>query len=161
MAGTGLLADPVKLTMDDLAQIGEIQVGNNNDLQAAIELTGITGLEWAGGSFETSYLWVWDYNNGLFWWWGPEELTHLSIKAGNNWILYELETPLQAGGFISLESEIYNSKGVAKNISHVTGYTGGYVPVTEISTSVPEPATFILLGLGLLAVPGFKRFMHS
>ena len=41
ISSTGLLADPVKLTMDDLVQIGETQVGNNNSLQDAIKLTGI------------------------------------------------------------------------------------------------------------------------
>ena len=88
MSCTGLFADPVTLTMDDLDQIGELQKGNNNSLSEAIELTGITDLQWAGGSFDTSYLWVWDYNNGIFWWGGKGEVTHLSIKAGNNWILY-------------------------------------------------------------------------
>jgi PEP-CTERM motif len=157
----GLFADPVTLTMDDLVQIGETQGGNNNSLDAAIALTGINDLEWGGGYFETSYLWVWDYNNGIFWWWGKEDVTHLSIKAGNQWILYELETPLQQGGFIALESEMFNKKGKPKNISHVTAYTGGVAQVSETGTSVPEPATFFLLGLGLLAVPGIKKVMHS
>lgn len=151
VSSAGLIADPVTLTMGDLEQIGETQQGNNNDLNEAIELTGITGLQWAGGSFDTSYLWVWDYNNGVYWWWGPEEVTHISVKAGNNWILYELETPLQPKGFITLESEIFNKNGVAKDISHVTGYSGG-------NTSVPEPATLVLVGMGLLAIPAYRKF---
>ncbi len=153
MSCTGLFADPVTLTMDDLDQIGELQNGNNNSLSDAIELTGITDLQWAGGFFETSYLWVWDYNNGIFWWGGEGEVTHLSIKAGNNWLFYELEAPLQSGGFIQLESEIFNKKGVAKSISHVTGYRG------VGTTSVPEPAALILVGMGLLAIPGYRKFI--
>ena len=157
----GLFADPVTLTMDDLVQIGDKQKGNNKKLESAIDLTGIYNLEFAGGSFYTSYLVVSDYNNGIFWWGGEEEVTHLSIKAGNNWILYELETPLQQGGFIALESEMFKNNGAVKNIKYVTAYTNGGVPSTRASTSVPEPSTFFLLGLGLLAVPGIKKVMHS
>ena len=157
VSGTGLLASPVTLTMDDLVQIGQKQKGNNNKLDDAVELTGITGLQWAGGSFDTSYLWVWDYNNGVYWWGGTEAVTHISVKAGNSWILYELGTPLQQGGFITLESEIYGKTGGVKEIGHVTGYTGGITPIAETGTSVPEPGTFILMGLGLLAVPGIKK----
>ena len=65
LAGSSLLAGPVTLTMDDLTQIGGIQQGNNNNLGTAITLSGIEDLNWAGGSFDTSYLWVWDYNQGL------------------------------------------------------------------------------------------------
>jgi len=155
LSGITSLADPVTFTMDDLIQIGEEQKGNNNSLDSAIELTGITDLEWAGGSFHTSYLWVWDYNNGIFWWWGPEDVTHLSIKAGNSWILYELPTSLQAGGFIQLESEIFNKKGIPKDISHVTGYRGA------TAESVPEPAALALIGLGLVAVGGYRRYISS
>jgi len=162
---TVVFADPVSLTMEDLSQIGEQQSGNNNSLSDAIEITGLTDLEWAGNSWNTSFLWVWDYNNGIFWWFGDQEVTHISIKAGNAWILYELPNPLQAGDFIQLESEIYNKKGKPKDIAHVTGYYSSSVLSTgapsESVESVSEPGTVLLLGLGLVMIPLFRRRMAS
>lgn len=150
LAGFPLLAEPVVLNMDNLEQIGEMQSHNNNDLQDAITLTGLDDLQFAGGEFNTAYLWVW--NQGEYWWGGSEPLTHLSIKAGNNWILYELDQPMQTGWHIQLTSEIFNKNGKPKDISHVTGY---YSPS---STSVPEPATLLLGGLGLAFLATWRRF---
>ena len=162
---TVAFADPVSLNMEDLVQIGDIQSGNNNSLNDAIKLANLSDLEWAGDSWNTSYLLVWDYNEGIFWWFGPGEVTHISIKAGNSWIMYELPTALQAGDFIQLESEIYNKKGAAKEIGHVTGYYSSSAlsagTASESAESVSEPGTILLLGLGLLMIPLCRRRMAS
>jgi len=165
-----LFADPVTMTMDDLNQIGDTQKGNNNKLGHAIELSGITDLGWVGDSWKDSKLslLVWDTDSGIFCWDGPGELTHISVKAGNNWIMYELDTPLQSGGFISLASEIFDKKGKAKKIVNVTGYYSvSSVPVLADSSpsgpvaSVPEPGTVFLLGIGLFVIPLYRKRLAS
>ena len=161
--GSNLLAD--HYTFDNMVQIGVIQDGNDDEtgvLASALATIPLTYVnKWDGpskpGNWTVSpdYPVVTDdsgYLSATFVWNGSGIITHIVVKASTHWILYSLTNPLNQGDSQDIvQSQITNDKGKPQAISHITGLSDG-------TTSVPEPATLMLLGIGLVAVPLTKKF---
>ncbi|MFH1965884.1 MAG: PEP-CTERM sorting domain-containing protein, partial [Acidobacteriota bacterium] len=152
--GSNLLADHFMFI--NMVQIGGIQSGNDypNNFALVQTLAGTT-LTMAGKSDEAGGGWTspsGQITQGTFVWNGSGVITHISIKAGNFFTLFVLTDPLNpCDSQEVIQSQIRNpTNNDFLAISHITGYTG--------TTSVPEPATLMLLGLGLVAVPLTKKF---
>ena len=71
------------------------------------------------------------------------------VKGSTQFALY-WEDPAAAYGTWNVEN-LRTATGGVPSISHFTGYTTG-------GASVPEPATILLLGCGLLGVAGVRKF---
>jgi hypothetical protein len=76
-------------------------------------------------------------------------VTFISVKAGDNFMLYQLATPAMSGSLSSLG--LNNNNGQQQGISHYTLWGGGQV--------VPEPATWAMMILGF-AMVGFGLRMR-
>jgi len=152
--GSTLLGDPYVVDvygLDNLTLIGT-WTGNDNDLSQINALTGLS-LTWAGGTYTDSQLVApTGATSGYLVWNGTGIVTHIALKAGNFYTLYALTSYLDSPGDSQeiVQDQILNNPGNAfLGISHATGFNDG--------TSVPEPATLMLLGLGLIAVPLTKK----
>jgi PEP-CTERM motif len=156
--GANVFAD--HYTFSNMVQVGAVQSGNDTAALASTVLGSTLSLvnkwdgpsnpgDWTGPTSDTTeFTFVWN---------GSGVVTHIVVKASTQWILYALTNPLQTGDSQDVESEItkpHPSKPgevIIHEISHITGYNG--------TTSVPEPATLMLLGIGLAAVPVTKKFI--
>lgn len=72
-------------------------------------------------------------------------ISFLTVKASNSFALYQFDPPVNSGGWST--AEIINGGGRQPALSHLTFWT----------SEVPEPGTFALLGLALIAGAIFHR----
>lgn len=97
-------------------------------------------------------------SNGYDWFWvdpyvyGADTITNIMITVSSvpNAVDY---------GVVFSSREVYEGNDVQPVVSNVPGYNRYLVwgNATATVASVPEPITFILLGLGFLGVAGLKR----
>ena len=100
-----------------------------------------------------------EYIQGVFIWNGSGIVEHIMLKADGYYALFALGTHLSPGEGQVISSDpadwitvdgvpVFENPGLHA-ISNITGYG---------TTSVPEPATLVLLGLGLMAVPLARKY---
>jgi hypothetical protein len=93
---------------------------------------------------------------------GPDgTISYYAVKGGNYFAMYRLEPAAATGSWSTYDIWAIGGPGTGGQsprgyggleLSHFTGYNAGTPP-----TSVPEPATIFLLGLGLVGMAGLKR----
>ena len=98
-----------------------------------------------------------DGNTGT-WSADPEDalISFYVVKAGKGYAMYQVDPAESIGSWSTYdlwETGLYN-KGDDLEISHYTGYNSTTAPV-------PEPATILLLGSGLLGLVGYNRKRFS
>jgi hypothetical protein len=74
-------------------------------------------------------------------------IAYITIKAANSYALYQVNS--SSGTFTT--AGILNNGGQQPNVSHISFWTADTTPV-------PEPATVILMGAGLIAAGAYRRF---
>ena len=84
----------------------------------------------------------------------PDCVEFIIVKAGNNFSIHRYDPSASSGEWnIGYLPDAGNSDSPA-TLSHMSAYNGG-------STPVPEPATILLLGSGLLGLVGHSRKRFS
>lgn len=130
------------------AGVGNIGNGNNDDFLNA----GNTG--WTDITSQISSVWTQGGSTGTFFFdssiWSSFDDIAIGFKFGtgnqpDEWFVYLLQDLVSSGNW-----EFVNVFGKGGGLSHLTFYAG------EGTTTVPEPATLLLFGLGLLSL-GFAR----
>lgn len=80
----------------------------------------------------------------------PGGITFYAVKASTYYAFY-YENPAEVNGsWSTYDLWLEKGRGEILEVSHWTGYNGSSAPV-------PEPATMILLGTGLIGLAGFGR----
>jgi hypothetical protein len=88
------------------------------------------------------------------WSYAPGGLTYMTVKASTSFLLFDV-SGLTSGTFSTLG--ILNPGGRQPMVSHVSFWTAAQTP----PTAVPEPASMILLGSGLVGAVAARRRRKS
>lgn len=78
-------------------------------------------------------------------------ISFYAVKANDAFAMYEVQPPESTGSWSTFDiwsSGLVNVGNEGLEISHFTGYN---------ATPIPEPATLLLLGTGIVGVAGFSR----
>jgi hypothetical protein len=107
----------------------------------------IGGYQLPGGS-EPGGSWVWINNEGTFWNGG-------STGMYSNWMGGEPNNSLGGENHLAIDNR-YQWKW-NDNDPYLIGYIYGYIVESQDPTSVPEPATLLFLGVGLVGLAVIRR----
>lgn len=165
--GGNLLADPYDFGTSNLLYVDSwvhetdsVSFFSGEGLNLAYAGGSDTNAKWEAPGSESGMWTIYDPDDSsdlkyaIFEWNGTGTVDYIAIKAGQLLVLYQLDTSLSPGqsqliDWEALMARDFPEGSKVQGISHITGYT---------STSVPEPATLVLLGLGLVAVPLVRRY---
>ena len=110
----------------------EVNSGNAAPYSGDFPLFITSSDGWYSGTWATDGLW---------------NVSYYTVKAGNYFALYETLQPAFSGTWSTIGLLVGN--GQQPEISHLGAVAS--------SVSVPEPATLLLLGLGLVGLAGVRR----
>jgi hypothetical protein len=115
------------------------------DTTAAVTTAGVdyNGLP---TSFGASASGTYQVNTSVY----PGGIEFYVVKAGNDFAMYFEEFGETYGSWSTFHLFVDKGTGSSLEISHLTGYNGAGVPI-------PEPATVLLIGTGLVGLVGFRK----